>query len=171
MPTSLSRRWLFAVPDFHGRFVAVAFWSCPATRAHWPHCVVFTGCGSGRSGCWSGSNPRENCQTFSTCREGTAKYPGESSKACLLLCKATYQEAATKHRQISQCRFGRKASNDWSCGKFAQWLVECGRVGWWCHLQVAVSLCWMASCTRLLRSEARRRHGGCCDRGCHSFSA
>ena len=125
-----------------------------------------------RSGCWSGSNPRRKLRIPSAhCREGTAKYPGESSKACPLLCKTTYQEAATKYRQISQCRFGRKASDDWSCGKFAQWLVECGRVGWWCHLQVAMSLCWMASCTRLLRSEARSSQGGCCKRGCHGFSA
>ena len=170
VPTSLSRRWLFALPNFHGRFVAVAFCSRPATRADWPHRDVFTSCGSGRFCGGSGDNQGESCNIFSNCRGGIAKYPGESSKACLLLCKTTYQEAATKYRQISQCRFGRKASNDWSCGKFAQWLVECGWVGWWCRLQVAMSLCWMASCTRLLRSQARSSRG-CCKRGCHGFSA
>ena len=142
----------------------------PATRAGWPHRDVFTGRGSGRFCGGSGGNQGESCNIFSNCRGGIAKYPGESSKACLLLCKTTYQEAATKYRQISQCRFGRKASNDWSCGRCAKWFAECGRVGWWCHLQVAMSLCWMASCTRLLRSEARSSRG-CCKRGCHGFSA
>ena len=35
LPTSLSRWWLFALPNFLRRFVLLAFCSRPATRADW----------------------------------------------------------------------------------------------------------------------------------------
>ena len=132
-------------------------WPLPFARApqhvRIGHTVTFSLAGSGSRSCsGSGGTAGDSCNIFKRKRDGTSNYAGESSKASILHIKSTFQEAAMEYHQVSQRRFGRKAADDWSRRRFAEWLAEWGRVGWWCDLQVSMSLCRMATSPGLLNT-------------------
>ena len=171
VPTSLPRWWLFALPKFHGRFVAVAFCSRPATHVRVGHTVTFSLAADRADFAVDLEVIKEKAAISSATAEvGLRSIQEKAAKPA-----SSFAKQPTRKLQRSIARFRnadleeRLQMIEAAEGVLSD-LLNAAVLDGDAILQVAMSLCWMASCTRLLRSEARSSRG-CCKRGCHGFSA